>query len=106
MKRYRGIQALLAKQIFLGCVGIAALAPGAANATCGITKDRYAALQMLMTYSDVVKALGCEGEPIWRREDPGMVSTIYMWDGANRRSTITLTFGNGELMGRTQTGLD
>jgi YD repeat-containing protein len=88
------------------CVTLAALAPDIAGATCGVTKSSYEALQMLMTYSAVVKTLGCEGEQVSRREDPGMVSTTYMWDGANRRSTITLTFGNGELMGRSQTGLD
>jgi hypothetical protein len=37
--------------------------------------------------------LGCEGEHISEEKSPGMVSSIYMWDGAVPRSTITLVFG-------------
>jgi hypothetical protein len=81
-------------------------APGTALATCGVTKSSYAALQMMMTYSDVVKTLGCEGEHIYEKKNPGMVSSIYMWDGAVPRSTITLVFGNGRLQSRSHYNLD
>jgi hypothetical protein len=81
-------------------------ASGTALATCGVTKLSYAALQMMMPYSDVVKTLGCEGEHISEEKNPGMVSSIYMWDGAVPRSTITLVFGNGRLRSRSNYNLD
>jgi hypothetical protein len=85
---------------------VVALAPDIAGATCSVTKERYAALTWLSTYADVVKLFGCDGEQTFRREDPGMASTTYMWDGAVPRSTITLGFGNDRLMGKSNHGLD
>jgi hypothetical protein len=86
---------------------VLACAPGNARATCAVTRAGYTALQMLMTYSDVVKTLGCEGEHIFdRKDDPRMVSSEYMWDGAAPRSRVDLVFGNGKLMGMSQYNLD
>jgi hypothetical protein len=78
----------------------------AALAGCSVKKSDYAALKMMMTYLDVVKALGCNGERISEENGPGMVSTTYVWDGAIPRSTIMLVFGNGQLRSRSQQGLD
>lgn len=82
--------------------------PDAALAGCSVKKSDYAALKMMMTYLDVVKALGCNGERISEEIGPGkgMVSTTYMWDGAVPRSTIMLVFGNGQLRSRSQQGLE
>ena len=92
---------ILVVSMVLACV------PGNARATCGVTRASYAALQMLMAYSDVVKTLGCEGEHIFdRKDDPSMVSSEYMWDGAAPRSSVSLVFGNGKLMGMSQYNLD
>jgi len=33
-----------------------------AFATCSVKKSDYATLKMMMTYLDVVKALGCDGD--------------------------------------------
>ena len=35
-----------------------------------------------------------------------MVSSEYMWDGAAPRSSVSLVFGNGKLMGMSQYNLD
>jgi len=95
------------KAAFILLVSLASTcASGRALATCGVTKSNYAALQMMMTYSDVAKMLGCEGEHIFEEKNPGMASSTYMWDGAAPRSTITLVFGNGKLRSRSQYNLD
>jgi hypothetical protein len=95
------------KAKFILLVSLAsACASGTAFATCGVTPSSYAALQMMMTYSDVVKMLGCEGEHIFEEKNPGMVSSTYMCDGAVPRSTITLVFGNGMLRGRSNYNLN
>ena len=85
---------------------VSACASGTALATCGVTPSHYADIQMMMTYSDVVKTLGCEGEHIFEEKNPGMVSSTYMWDGAVPRSTVTLVFGNGRLRGRSNYNLN
>lgn len=57
---------------------VSACASGTAFATCGVTPSHYADLQMMMTYSDVVKTIGCAGEQIFEEKNPGMVSSTYV----------------------------
>jgi hypothetical protein len=85
---------------------VSTCASGTVLATCGVTRSSYLALQMMMTYSDVVRTLGCEGEYVFEEQTPGMVSSTYMWDGATPRSTITLVFGNGSLRSRSNYNLN
>jgi hypothetical protein len=64
------------KATFIFLVSLASTcASGTALATCGVTKSGYSPLQMMMTYSDVVKTLGCEGEHIFEEKNSGMVSS-------------------------------
>ncbi|SMO38524.1 DUF3862 domain-containing protein [Melghirimyces algeriensis] len=69
-----------------------------------ITKEKYEQVKNGMSYDEVVKVIGFEGEEQSQSEVGEYKTVIYTWknpDGSN----MTATFQNGELTSKAQFGL-
>ena len=78
------------------------------EAQCVVTKTEFEALHIGMTYAEVVKLLGCDGEEITRSESRYASTVIYAWSGSKAVSldaTMALTFQNDKLVSKLQSGL-
>ena len=71
-----------------------------------ITLEQYNSIETGMTYDDVVALLGGEGSLISDTELAGSTSQIYMWKGKSIGSNANVTFSDGKVMAKAQTGLN
>lgn len=71
-----------------------------------LTRDVFNQIQPGMTYSDVVRMLGCDGEIVYESDSGGNmpVSEDFEWKGANGAS-ITINFSGGRVRFKSHCGL-
>lgn len=70
----------------------------------GITKSNFDRIKTGMTYEQVVKILGKEGEELSSNEFGNIKTVMYKWDGENF-SNMNAMFQNGKLNSKSQFGL-
>lgn len=71
-----------------------------------ITMEQYNAVATGMTYEEVVGVLGGEGALLSDTEVSGMTAQIYMWEGTSLGSNANITFSDGKVIAKAQTGLE
>jgi hypothetical protein len=69
-----------------------------------ITMAQYKTLRDGMTYKQVVKILGREGEEISSDSAGGMKCSMYQWANPDSIANMNATFMNGRLNGKAQLG--
>lgn len=73
----------------------------------GVTLANFQALETGMSYEEVVQILGSEGTEMSRTDLAGIVSVMYMWEGEGMLgANMNAMFQNGELMSKSQFGLE
>lgn len=65
----------------------------------------YNQLKNGMTYEQVVKILGKEGEELSSNDIGGIKTVMYKWDGDSFGSALTVMFQNGKMMQKSQFNL-
>ena len=71
----------------------------------GVTMEKFTAINEGMTYEEVVKILGSEGEVISSNELAGIKTVMYKWNGTSVMSNMNATFQNGKMVSKAQLGL-
>lgn len=71
----------------------------------GVTMEQFNSISEGMTYDEVVKALGSEGEVQSSNEIGGIKTVMYMWKGTSLGSNMNATFQDGKMMSKAQFGL-
>lgn len=77
------------------------------NVNPNITAANFAKLQNGMTYKEVVKILGAEGELLSNYEIPELKTVMYQWKGEGYGATpsLKLVFQNDKLVDKANTGV-
>ena len=70
-----------------------------------ITLDQYNSIETGMSYDEVVEILGGEGSLLSDTEIAGSKSQIYMWNGTSLGANANITFSDGKVMAKAQSGL-
>lgn len=70
-----------------------------------ITKAAYKKIKPGMTYQDVVKIVGGEGELTSSSKVAGYTTKTYTWYGSDLGSNAEVTFQNGKVQSKAQAGL-
>jgi hypothetical protein len=65
----------------------------------------FSQLKTGMTYAQVVKILGKDGEEMSSNEISGIKTVMYKWDGNGFGANMNAMFQNGKLMSKAQLGL-
>ena len=71
----------------------------------GVTMANYLKLKQGMSYEEVAKVLGKEGEEMSSNQIANIKSSMYKWDGENFASGVTAMFQNGKMISRSQVNL-
>lgn len=71
-----------------------------------ITKAAYKKIKSGMTYDEVIKAVGGEGELTGSSKVAGYTTKIYTWNGSSAGANATVTFQNGKVQSKAQVGLE
>jgi Domain of Unknown Function with PDB structure (DUF3862) len=71
---------------------------------CDVMREQYDQLKMKMTYAEVVKILGCDGDEMSSSEVAGFKTSMYVWQGTGN-SNMDAMFQNGRLISKAQMGL-
>jgi len=88
-----------------GLMVLSPLLAHAQQAGCKATLSQYNQIRPGMSYQQAVGILGCEGKnPVFSQLAPHTYAK-YSWDGSSADSGMTLTFRNGELTEKWQSGL-
>jgi uncharacterized lipoprotein YehR (DUF1307 family) len=77
----------------------------ASNSSAGVTMANFSQLKTGMTYAQVVKILGKDGEEMSSNEISGIKTVMYKWDGNGFGANMNAMFQNGKLMSKAQLGL-
>jgi hypothetical protein len=77
----------------------------ASNSSAGVTMANFSQLKTGMTYAQVVKILGKDGEEMSSNEISGIKTVMYKWDGNGFAANMNAMFQNGKLMSKAQLGL-
>lgn len=77
-----------------------------ATDTSGVTMENYGKLETGMSYEEVVAILGEPGEEISSNEIGGIKNAMYMWEADSFGGNMNAMFQNGELIQKSQFGLD
>ena len=75
-----------------------------ANSSC--TYEEYLSIEIGMSYEEVVRIVGSDGEQLSSVAIGGHTSTLFSWDGAKEFSSIVVTFQDGKVVSKAQFGLD
>jgi hypothetical protein len=78
--------------------------PNATSLT-GVTMANFSKLKTGMTYTQVVKILGKDGEELSSNEIGGVKTVMYKWDGDGFAANMNAMFQNNKLMSKSQFGL-
>ncbi len=70
-----------------------------------ITKAAYKKIKTGMSYQDVVKVVGGEGELTGSSKVAGYTTKTYTWYGSDLGSNATVTFQNDKVQSKAQVGL-
>lgn len=70
-----------------------------------ITKAEYDKIKNGMSYDDVVKIVGGEGESLSDSEIAGIKTAVYMWYGDDQISNANIMIQNGKVVSKAQFGL-
>jgi ribosomal protein L37E len=71
----------------------------------GVTMANFNKIKTGMTYSEVVKILGSEGEVMSENEMAGYKTEMYQWQGDSFVSNMNAMFQNRKLISKAQFGL-
>jgi hypothetical protein len=77
----------------------------APSSSTGVTMANFSRLKTGMTYDQVVKILGKDGEEMSSNEISGIKTVMYKWDGDGFGANMNAMFQNGKLMSKAQLGL-
>ena len=72
--------------------------------TPGATIAKFDAITTGMSYPDVTTLMGSSGEELSRSDLGGFVTIVFSWKNADG-SSISVTFENGAVFTKTQSGL-
>jgi hypothetical protein len=89
-------------------IGLVAFTPAADSqqTACKATAAKYKSLKAGMSYSQVVKIMGCEGEELSSSEMAGFKTVMVAWSGkGNLGANMNAMFQNDELINKAQFGL-
>lgn len=78
----------------------------AANSPATITKAEFDQLKTGMTYAQVVKIVGGEGNMLSESEVAGIKTAMYMWYGEDGISNANVMIQNNKLVSKAQMGLE
>lgn len=70
-----------------------------------LTLEKFNKIKTNMTYDEVVKILGVEGEVMSESEVAGIKTVLYTWDGSFG-ANMNATFQNDKLISKAQLGLE
>lgn len=70
-----------------------------------ITLDQFNAIETGMTYDEVVSVLGGEGSLLSESDIAGSNAQIYMWSGTSLGANANVTFSDGKVIAKAQSGL-
>jgi hypothetical protein len=74
--------------------------------TTGVNMENYSKLQTGMSYEEVVRILGKQGEEMSSNDIAGYRTVMYMWDGdSGFGANMNAIFQNGKLVSKAQFGL-
>lgn len=71
----------------------------------GVTMEQFKSITEGMSYEEVVKILGSEGETLSSSELAGYKTVMYQWKGASIMSNMNATFQNDKMVSKAQFGL-
>lgn len=71
----------------------------------GVTMEKFTSIKEGMTYEEVVKILGSEGEVTSSNEIAGIKTVMYQWKGTTLGANMNATFQDGKMMSKAQFGL-
>lgn len=71
-----------------------------------VTAEQYDKVQTGMTYDEVKKIMGGDGESLSETEIAGQTAEMYTWSGGSLGSNCTISFTNGEVSAKSQFGLE
>ena len=71
----------------------------------GVTLANFQRLKNGMTYSEVVRVIGAEGELLSESEFAGTTTEMYQWK-AGMMANMNAIFQNGKMVSKAQFGLD
>ena len=70
-----------------------------------ITIEQYNSVETGMTYDEVVALFGGEGSLLSESDVAGYTAKIYMWEGSSLGANANITFSDGKVVAKAQTGL-
>lgn len=75
------------------------------NNTDTITNDMYSQIEMGMTYEQVTKITGSNGQKISEEDSNGITTDMYQWKAGEGFGNVIVTVQNGAVTGKSQTGI-
>lgn len=73
--------------------------------TITITADQFSQIENGMTYKQVTKIIGGEGEKISEDNTGDTVTAMYQWHGSDDTGNALITFEDGKVVSKTQSGI-
>ena len=78
----------------------------AQQAVCKVTASQYKAIKAGMSYAQVTKILGCDGEELSSSEMAGFKTSMYSWSGkGSLGANMNIMVQNDEVVTKAQFGL-
>ncbi len=71
----------------------------------GVTMEKFTSIKEGMTYEEVVKILGSEGEVTSSNELAGIKTVMYQWKGTTLGANMNATFQDSKMVSKAQFGL-